>query len=1006
MPSNSDPSLVVNPGAGRVPAAAVPSGALIPPGGGGGGGPVLASNVAYSGDGNWEDGTTNPPDTVDAQLTKIVGDLTNVPGGTSASPHSGSDRISARQTAASFVDGSTVNGTSAQALVEAIITALQNDQASTTDHHSGADRVSARQTVEAFADGSVVNNTSIQGLVANTIQALGSGTRLHGTAAAITVSGGTVTVSGLFSVGSLSSGACIELSGSTNSCNNGVYAVVSSPSTTEVVITNANAITDVGPISWSVAYNDGANRVGSSTLGTTFADGATNLTSGAEGSVRGMLNSLAVLLSKSYAGFGNNLSSITIAGDPSTPLSGTFHVTHGISQVYSSVDLTGILVPGYLMVFSLSGGDTAAVYEVASYVWNVSGPHAGTGTIYLYSLYLGVTQLAATAEAWLSTTVAFDPVLTGVTNAQVGQLLTIYNDPLFYNAGSFTILSVLPAGAGLTIQPVGTMISETLTAPNELTWSVPAGARAGTNLIGSSDTLSTWADGQPLKATFIGNSFSQPNMLPGTMGVTNGLATVSTSEDLTKIVFPGNTIFITRPFLAPPSTLPWTVQSVNSSQITLTTPYTGSTDGPVGASLGTASLHQQIEQLVYSLGGAGGMGLIGAAESATSWADLTILAAPANEQSVGGMFDALVTELGGSTGTAKIGGAAVTNSAPLYSLAASGLAAQLTTLLGAVNNQFNVRTVAAPGGIGRVQHHAANGSLSATFPSPNTAGNFLIASIIYHTTTNVDFISDSAGNVWNWVTEYQDPTSGYGVAIAICQSPKTFTGNTVTIAVGAGTDHYAVEVQEYSASETLVWDIQNEANQAGLTANTATSITNTFYASYAGALVYVVGNAALSTASPWVKTGSISAAIDEGYYASGTQITFFAGDFTSSVGSNSYGFHMTGSPSTDWATAAIILQQGAILDADGVVDSFINFTAATLFKLTFSGNNHGRRIYIADSSGALSASNPILLVPGFDPLTLTGDTINGLYSNFPLTTPYGRWMLQCGASNDWYVFAC
>ncbi len=171
MPSTKDPNTVVQVGPGLLPAGVVPASALLfEPGSGA----ELATQVAYAGGPEWVDLDPNPGTNVGAQLTKIIGDLTNDQGSVS-DHHAGSDRLSARQTVATFADSATVNGTSIQAIVEALVTAL----AATTLNHAGSDKVAARTTVATFADTDTATGASIQALVEAVITQLASTASSH-----------------------------------------------------------------------------------------------------------------------------------------------------------------------------------------------------------------------------------------------------------------------------------------------------------------------------------------------------------------------------------------------------------------------------------------------------------------------------------------------------------------------------------------------------------------------------------------------------------------------------------------------------------------------------------------------------------------------------------------------------------------------------------------------------------------------------------------------------------
>lgn len=75
-----------------------------------------------------------------------------------------------------------------------------------------------------------------------------------GAAAAITVAGSVVTVSGLTGMVAASAGRYLEISGSATPANNGVFLISSVPGATSAVIVNPSAVTDAGPLNWQERY--------------------------------------------------------------------------------------------------------------------------------------------------------------------------------------------------------------------------------------------------------------------------------------------------------------------------------------------------------------------------------------------------------------------------------------------------------------------------------------------------------------------------------------------------------------------------------------------------------------------------------------------------------------------------------------------------------------------------------------------------------------------------------
>ena len=260
MPSSSDPKSNVNAGPGKLSVGTVPASSLLFPVGGGG--TVLALSVEYSGDGAWVDGTTNPATSVDAQLTKIITDLT----ATTVS-HAGSDKLAARTTVATFADSSTATGASLQALIENVITKL----AAT----AGAARVGSTAAAVPLIPSTTVSGATIQALIENLVDHLATG-EVRGQSAAITVSGPTVNVTGLTNMTPDMIGRNLIIQGSTTVGNNGGFPIATWVDATHVTITNGSAVTDAGPLVWVVDARtiSGANRIGATGGGALLGTGA------------------------------------------------------------------------------------------------------------------------------------------------------------------------------------------------------------------------------------------------------------------------------------------------------------------------------------------------------------------------------------------------------------------------------------------------------------------------------------------------------------------------------------------------------------------------------------------------------------------------------------------------------------------------------------------------------------------------------------------------------------
>jgi hypothetical protein len=398
-----------------------------------------------------------------------------------------------------------------------------------------------------------------------------------------------------------------------------------------------------------------------------------------------------------------------------------------------------------------------------------------------------------------------------------------------------------------------------------------------------------------------------------------------------------------------------------------------------------------MEQIVETLGLVTGVSKVGAEGTESTFADgYELLSTDGTTQ---GMFEGLVTILGSSGGTAKIGGAAI---GPIPA----------DTLYNQLLDQFNVRTVGtASYTIVQNTRTDNNALVEATFNSPNTAGNLLIACLScggLPSGAPPEFEDIGIpGNTWVLANYTHNVSTGYGTMVWYCLNTAAYNsgGKGTTLRFyGASTTMPAVEIIEISATAgTLFNYIQNQGAQL----NSSTSLTISVGTAQANDLIFhMVNSGVVQSHSPgddWEWAGFYP--IDYDWLTVGNS-RFICGTIGSGVGTTNTSLSFTTGLSVNWVYSTVVAGAIPTLDADGTYNSFVNFTAATPFQLTAASGNQGRRIYLTDSTGAASGSTPIALIPN------GSDTINGVNATYNLITSYGRWILQCGANNDWYVFSC
>jgi hypothetical protein len=103
--------------------------------------------------------------------------------------------------------------------------------------------------------------------------------------------------------------------------------------------------------------------------------------------------------------------------------------------------------------------------------------------------------------------------------------------------------------------------------------------------------------------------------------------------------------------------------------------------------------------------------------------------------------------------------------------------------------------------IGRVQSNSVAGSgvssLSASFPSANTAGNLIVAFVRMSTTSQTVSLSDTAGNLYNTAATQAQSSDGSQIQLLYAANIKG-GANTVTAAFSSTNNHPFLAIYEYS----------------------------------------------------------------------------------------------------------------------------------------------------------------------------------------------------------------
>ncbi len=130
-------------------------------------------------------------------------------------------------------------------------------------------------------------------------------------------------------------------------------------------------------------------------------------------------------------------------------------------------------------------------------------------------------------------------------------------------------------------------------------------------------------------------------------------------------------------------------------------------------SVSGVNIDAQILEILALIDGVGGAGAITVAGPLPAWADATTVTTPDTLENV---LAAITTALGGSGGTAKVGGATITQSPT--SLAAGTLLAQLTAALTAINARATLTGGNAFIGIQQIQSTSDKNALLLDFDDP------------------------------------------------------------------------------------------------------------------------------------------------------------------------------------------------------------------------------------------------------------------------------------------------
>ncbi len=141
-----------------------------------------------------------------------------------------------------------------------------------------------------------------------------------------------------------------------------------------------------------------------------------------------------------------------------------------------------------------------------------------------------------------------------------------------------------------------------------------------------------------------------------------------------------------------------------------------------------------------------------------------------------------------------------------YTVAAYDAAGNVSAQSAAASATTPAASVVTSSGIRRVQQNAVPGtavaSVSASFPSNNSAGNLIVAFVRMSSTTQTVTLTDSAGNTYVEAARQMQTSDGHQTHLFYAKNIKG-SANTVTARFSAANNHPWLAIFEYSGLSTI-----------------------------------------------------------------------------------------------------------------------------------------------------------------------------------------------------------
>lgn len=470
-----------------------------------------ASALTYGGGGAWADGTTNPATTVEAQLDKVISDLSPTAGGSSGARKIGIETSSA------WADATTIAATNLRAFVDAIITNLAS-----TGANDGAGRVGVKARGN-WADGTTNPIATVYAALNKIVSDLATQTNPSGAqkigieALANWADGNTNPAASVY--GMINTNIILKLAATTAS-NSGAAKIgidalanwangTTNPAGTLRAVV-AKLVTDLA----SVTGDSGAHKIGIDSLGN-WADATASVAAGVlRTGIAKIVSDLAGSAGTAKVG-GAAMTSAEVTIAAGTLLAQLTALVNAVNAVYTS-SVTGRTEFMYVAPTAGSGGLRSITGSSAAIV------AVGDGGNVHYSTNEGLTWATTTAGAGIHNLVRHDS--TNAIYVAIGAAGSIYTAPAA-TPGTWTSRTSGVAGAlsGLHIGGPIRLIAggaggALTTSPDGVTWtSRTFGSANAASPIGGSGSVSIAGDATNVRSSTDGITWTA-RTLPSALG--------------------------------------------------------------------------------------------------------------------------------------------------------------------------------------------------------------------------------------------------------------------------------------------------------------------------------------------------------------------------------------------------------------------------------------------------------------------------------------------------------